>query len=272
MKILAIDTSGMAVSAAVAEDGVLLAYYWNRHGKTHAEALTPCIDAVLRGLNLDLGDIGAFSAITGPGSFTGLRIGVSLIKGFAYARNAMTIGISTLDALAFGIDPDNAALTCPVMDARNKNVYQAIYGEFAAISVENTETGATGAAGRGQAGEADAEKPMAAGAVRLAEPAMVSIGDSIRRLQTVTDKNSRIKRMVFNGDAAAAYIDYYKKGLRGVECMLAGGERMFQNASSAALLACEAANAGLMIPPELLAPDYLNAGYAGINAPGQTQR
>jgi len=236
---LAIDTSGKAVSAAVAKDGALCSYIWLRHGKTHAEALMPCIDAALSGLDMEPRDVGVFAAVSGPGSFTGLRIGVAAVKALAYANNAKTVGVSTLDALAENLNGYDGALICPLMDARNGNVYQAIYSPGGA--------GSSGAA---------------RGPVRLAGASLVSAAGAAGRLKAALEANRGLARVVFNGDAAAPYLDYFQGELAGICCDVAAEPHLYQNASSAAILACRAAAAGLLLPPERLVPEYLNAGYA----------
>jgi len=241
MKTLAIDTSGKAVSVAIAVDGVLYSHIWLRHGRTHAEALMPCVDAALSGLELELRDVDVYAAVSGPGSFTGLRIGVAAVKALAYANNAKTVGVSTLDALAMNLDGHSGALICPVMDARNGNVYQAIYGPGGGRDALCAGSGLT----------------------RLAEASLVSAAEAAERLNKAFAGNRDLKRLIFNGDGAAVYINYFQKELAGICCSVATEPQLYQNASSAAILACGAAAEGRLIPPEQLVPKYLNAGYAG---------
>ncbi|MDR1440458.1 MAG: tRNA (adenosine(37)-N6)-threonylcarbamoyltransferase complex dimerization subunit type 1 TsaB [Clostridiales bacterium] len=127
MRILAIDTSGAPVSVAVAEDGKLLERIWLEHGRTHSETLMPCIEQTMAGLGLGADSFGAFAAVVGPGSFTGLRIGVSAIKAMAYARGVQTLGVSSLGSLAYNLLNYQHSLICPIIDARNDYVYSAIY-------------------------------------------------------------------------------------------------------------------------------------------------
>ena len=241
MKILAIDTSGKAVSAAVAEDGVLCSGIWLRHGKTHAEALMPCVESALSGLGIELRDIGAFAVVAGPGSFTGLRIGIAAVKAFAYAHGAGTVGISTMDALAKNLEIYENALLCPVMDARNGNVYQAIYKTLSR--------------------EAPASDNKYAGFTCLADAAMLSAEDAAERLVSALEENRGVDTVILNGDAAEDRLDFFRGKICGVKVRAASGRLLRQNAESAALLACEDAESGRLVPPERLAPEYLNAGY-----------
>lgn len=126
MKILAFDSTAKAASAAVCEDGKLLALYNIDNGLTQSELLLPMIENLLASLKMDYSDISVFATSTGPGSFTGVRIGVALLKGLAFGRNAACVGVSTLEALA-----ENAkglkGLIVPVMDARRNEFYNAIF-------------------------------------------------------------------------------------------------------------------------------------------------
>ncbi len=126
MKILAIDTSGASASAAIADGADLVCEYTLKHGITHSRTLMPMVDKVLADAELDIADIDLFAVSAGPGSFTGIRIGVAAAKGFAYALKKPLIGINTLEAIAAGLyTPD--CIVVPIIDARNENVYAAAY-------------------------------------------------------------------------------------------------------------------------------------------------
>lgn len=126
MKILAFDSTAKAASAAVCEDEKLLALYNVDNGLTQSELLLPMIENLLASLKLQYSDIDIFATSAGPGSFTGVRIGVALLKGIAFGREAACVGVSTLEALA-----ENAkglsGLIVPVMDARRNEFYNAIF-------------------------------------------------------------------------------------------------------------------------------------------------
>ena len=126
MKILGMDTSGSTASVAVIDDTTLLGEYSINHKKTHSQKLMPMLDELLRSLALKPGDLDAFAISIGPGSFTGLRIGIATIKGIAHPLDKPVLSVPTLDGLAFNIAGYDG-LICPIIDARNDNVYTAIY-------------------------------------------------------------------------------------------------------------------------------------------------
>ena len=100
MKILAVDTTATSASVAVCEDKTVLAMYTQKNGLTHSETLLPMIEAALKNLKLTADDIDMFAVSEGPGSFTGVRIGVAALKGLAFGKHKICVGTSTLDALA----------------------------------------------------------------------------------------------------------------------------------------------------------------------------
>ncbi len=127
MKILAIDTSTNIASAAVTEDDRLLGEYTiNNKKKTHSQKLMTMIDTLLNDIELDINDIDLFAVAHGPGSFTGLRIGVATAKALAHACNKPIIGISTLESLAYNV-PFCEHIIVPIMDAGKNRVYAASY-------------------------------------------------------------------------------------------------------------------------------------------------
>jgi len=138
MRILAVDTSASVASVAVIEDGTILGEYSINNKKTHSQKLLPMINELLRNLELNIGNIDYFAASSGPGSFTGLRIGITTIKTLAYSVNKQVIAVPTLDALANNISPTEA-LICPIMDARNNQVYTALYASENGITKNITE-------------------------------------------------------------------------------------------------------------------------------------
>ena len=116
MKILALETSAKSVSAAVSEHGVILASAYQNTGLTHSRTLMPLVDGMLRAASLTLDDMGLVAVAHGPGSFTGLRIGVSAAKGLAWAKSLPCCGVSDFDGL----------IVC-AMDARRQQVYHALF-------------------------------------------------------------------------------------------------------------------------------------------------
>ena len=126
MKILAIDTTAVAASVALCEDSELLGEYTVRNGNTHSQTILPMVESLLSFFELTVDDIDLFSASAGPGSFTGVRIGAATVKGLAFGTNKPCIGVSTLEALAYNLIGQNG-LICPVMNARRKQVYTALF-------------------------------------------------------------------------------------------------------------------------------------------------
>lgn len=126
MKILAFDSTAKAASCAVLDSGRILAAYNIDNGLTQSELLLPMAEDILRSLGLKFSDIDAYAVSVGPGSFTGVRIGVSLVKGLAFGRDIPCIEVSTLDALAENLSGLDGILV-PCMDARRNQVYNALF-------------------------------------------------------------------------------------------------------------------------------------------------
>lgn len=126
MLILGIDTSAIAASAAVLKDGKLISEAYLNTGLTHSQTLMTLIDSALSDASLIFSDIDAVAVAAGPGSFTGVRIGVSAVKGLCFAENKPCFSVSTLEALAHCADIDGFII-CPVMDARCMQVYTALF-------------------------------------------------------------------------------------------------------------------------------------------------
>ncbi len=127
MKILAVDTSGMTASVAIVEDEKTVAQFSMNHKRTHSEKLLPMIDHVLHTALWDISDIDLFAVAKGPGSFTGLRIGIATVKALAHAHNKPAVAVSTLDGLMENCEDNEQRLICPVLDARRSQVYCAVY-------------------------------------------------------------------------------------------------------------------------------------------------
>ena len=124
--ILAIETSGMCGSIALVCPGQCVAEYSLQTKMTHSRRLLSCIDRLLDDAALTWEDLDGLAVSLGPGSFTGLRIGLSTIKGLAMASTLPLIGISTLDGLASQLS-SHPMLIAPVIDARKKEIYTALY-------------------------------------------------------------------------------------------------------------------------------------------------
>lgn len=127
MKILAIDCSAKAVSVAVADDDKLIAEGFLNIKLTHSETLMPMIEQTLNNAKLTLNDIDAFAVTSGPGSFTGVRIGISAIKGMAFNDEKPVYPFSTLMAMPLVLDKSFSGVVCGLMDARRNQFYNALF-------------------------------------------------------------------------------------------------------------------------------------------------
>lgn len=126
MKILALDSSGLVASAAVVEDDCLLAEYTVNYKKTHSQTLLPMLEEIRRMIELDLATVDAIAIASGPGSFTGLRIGAATAKGLGLALDKPLVEVPTLEGLAYNLCGTDK-LVCPLMDARRNQAYTGIY-------------------------------------------------------------------------------------------------------------------------------------------------
>ena len=126
MNLLAVDTSGPVAGVAILRDGEVAYEGAAVNRLTHSVNLMPMIEEALDRAGLDVSDIDYYVSVTGPGSFTGVRIGVSAIKGMAHGANKPCIGVDALEALAAGCCMADA-LICPIQDARAGQVYGAAF-------------------------------------------------------------------------------------------------------------------------------------------------
>ncbi len=120
------DTSTSCGAVGLSEDGEVLSDYLLNIPVTHSERLLGAIEFVLKEARCSIGDVDGWAISLGPGSFTGLRIGVSTVKGLAFATRKPIAGVATLDVLASQVSP-TPHLICPILDARKKEVYAAFY-------------------------------------------------------------------------------------------------------------------------------------------------
>ena len=126
MLILAFESSAKPASAALVKDGQLLSQYMQCSALTHSRTLLPMAEDMLKNAELKLSDVDLIAVAHGPGSFTGIRIGVSTVKGLAWAAEKPCVGVSTLEAMAWhGLAA--SGYICPVMDARRSQVYNALF-------------------------------------------------------------------------------------------------------------------------------------------------
>lgn len=223
MKILAVDTSTAAASAALTEDGMLLGEYtMTNNKKTHSQRIMPMIDALLKDTGTDIADVDLFAAAAGPGSFTGLRIGVATVKGLAHACGKPVVSVSTLESLAYNV-PYCEHIIVPIMDAGKNRVYAASY-----IWDE--------------------------GLKELGEPEAMTIEECV-------DGCGELLDVMFVGDGAAAHMDYIKERLAD-RAFFAPANANGQRAASAACCAYEKYKNGEAITHEELNPIYLKKSQA----------
>ena len=126
MKILAIDTTANTSTVAVLENESLLCLYTLNTKNTHSETLLPMIKSALDSLKLKADDIDAYAVSKGPGSFTGVRIGVSTVKGLAFGKDKKCVGVSTVEALKENLE-GFSGIVCPIMNARRGQVYTGAF-------------------------------------------------------------------------------------------------------------------------------------------------
>ena len=126
MRILSVDTSSNVASVAITDDEKLISEIVVNTKKTHSQTLMPMIDTALKQAELEISDIDLIVSANGPGSFTGLRIGVSCVKGLSHATNIPVVGVSILEAMAYNL-PFCEYFISPIMDARRDQVYNAVY-------------------------------------------------------------------------------------------------------------------------------------------------
>ncbi len=241
MTILAVDAAGKGLSVAVAAEGRILANAALNVGLTHSQRLLPLLESLLKAADLSLAELNALAVVSGPGSFTGLRIGVATAKGLAWALQKPLLAVSTLEAAAYNALPgyvDENILACPVLDARRNEVYTALY----------------------------AGRPTAAGWTRpeqLWPPQAVSPADLAVKLAATLAEGQRV---VLTGDAAELiYADMW--AALGARVILAPPERRCFNASACALLAEEQfkADPGQASLPAEVSAFYLRASEAERN-------
>jgi len=225
MRILALDTSGLVVSAAVVEDGGLIAETFLHYKKTHSQTLLPLIADMLGRIEMDVSDMDLLAQAVGPGSFTGLRIGVCTVKGLAMPGNIPVAPVPTLDALAYTCALYEG-IVCPIMDARRDQVYTALY----------------------RTGGGDIRE-------KLSEDAALPVTDLCDRLKEYG------KPVLFTGDGVDVYMDAIREMMRD-RAVFAPPALRLQRASSTACLGAKLAAEGRLISHKDLAPHYIRKSQA----------
>ena len=223
MKMLALETSAKAVSAAVSEDGKILCSGYQDTGLTHSRTLMPIVEHILKNTGLTAADMDAIAVAAGPGSFTGIRIGVAAAKGLAFAADKPAAGVSTLAAMARNVAFCDGLVVC-AMDARRQQVYNAL---FEAKDGQLT---------------------------RLTPDRAISLEELAAELAN----DLRPKTVV--GDGARLCFAHLTEA--GISCRLAPAHLVMQNAMSVALEAEAMAAEGNLVSAQALEPVYLRPAQA----------
>lgn len=126
MTILGVDSSAVSAGCAVLRDGRVISEGYVNVGLTHSQTLLPLIDRTIKNALIKLSDIDRIAVTCGPGSFTGVRIGIATVKGLAFADSIPCVAVSTLEAIAMGATGLSGVI-CAVMDARREQVYNALF-------------------------------------------------------------------------------------------------------------------------------------------------
>lgn len=228
MKILGLDSSGLVAGVAVVEDGILLGEYTTDYKKTHSQTLLPMLDALKNMIELDLNTLDAIAVASGPGSFTGLRIGSATAKGLGFALKKPLVEVPTLEGLAWNLWGTDR-IVCPLMDARRNQVYTAAY-EFM------------------PAGEEFALKT-----VIPQNPS--DIGDLLEKL------NELDRPVIFLGDGVPVYLELIKARIR-VKYSIAPAGNNRQRAGSVAALGAVYYAQGRTVDAADHCPEYLRKSQA----------
>ena len=225
MKILGVESSATSASAAIVENGKVIACEASNTGLTHSQTLLPMVESTLKKAGATLSDIDFLAVSNGPGSFTGIRIGVSLVKGMADPLNKKCVAVSTLEAIAKPLE-NTGVIAASVMDARCNQVYCALFDcEGAKMS-------------------------------RLTKDEAISIDELTERLK------SQEKRVILIGDGANVCYNKMKDALS--NAFIASAAIRYQSASSVALIAEDLIleDESNAIKAEALVPEYLRLSQA----------
>ncbi len=223
MRILAFETSAKAASVALTQDGKLLAESYQNTGMTHSQTLMVMAEDLLKQCGLTVGDVDAVAVAEGPGSFTGVRIGVAAAKGFAWGREIPCYGVSTLEAMAVSLGV-YGGYVCPVMDARRSQVYNALfYAENGVLS-------------------------------RVREDRAIALSDLKQELQVLQAP------VYLVGDGSLLCHKTLSAGISGL--VMPPEHRMHQRAAGVALLAERLTAAGVPGDGAALTPNYLRLSQA----------
>lgn len=225
MKILSVECSATPCSVAISENGKVLASAFCNVKLTHSQTLMPMVESVLRSSLLGIKDIGAFAVSSGPGSFTGVRIGISAVKGMAQADNLPCISVSTLESMAQNYS-DTECFVCAVMDARCNQLYNALFSNKNGVSE------------------------------RLCEDRALAIDDLAPQIAELAKRDTKIYIV---GDGA----EIFYEAVKDIEnVLLADEQRRYQNAVGVSAVAEIMFENNNYITAERLQPKYLRLPQA----------
>ena len=236
MKILALDSSGLVASAAIVEDDVLIAEYTTDYKKTHSQTLLPMLDEIRQMIDLELHTIDAIAISSGPGSFTGLRIGAATAKGLGLALNLPLVEVPTLEGLAFNLWGTDK-LVCPIMDARRNQVYTGIY-EFCKEEIPEKES---------------SEHQLVMHSIK--EQCAIAVDELVEEL------NRLGREVIFLGDGVPVYREQILQKLT-VPCSFAPTSNNRQRAASVASLGAVYYAHGRTVTAAEHEPEYLRKSQA----------
>lgn len=232
MKILGFDSSSNAATVAIADENKVIGEFFVNTKKNHSQKLLPLIDKLLKETDLKISDLSGIAVSVGPGSFTGLRIGVSTAKGLAYSTGLPIIGVNTLDGLAHNVLASQCTI-CPVLNARRSQVYTAIYKE------ESEEI------------------------IRISEYMAIGIDGLINKLSEIKSDEQIVNNYIFLGDGFLEYEKEIRKKLEGRIINIEKNNEM-PRASSIALLGLKKLKEGNKESAIEIMPFYLRKSQAEI--------
>lgn len=225
MKLLSLDSSATTASVSIydASENKIIGEFFINTKLTHSQTLVPMIDALLKSTKTELNDIDYFAVNCGPGSFTGIRIGVSVVKGMAMALDKKCVSTSTLESMAYNFVDSDDVVVCSCMDARRNQVYNALF------SVNNGEV------------------------TRLCDDRAISVEDLADELIKLNNQ------VVLVGDGA----HLVSKATENAELItLAHDSKRYQKASSVALCAVKSIENNNVLNASSLMPTYLRPSQA----------
>lgn len=223
MLILSVESSAKSASVCLYDKKVIAEYYINTEF-THSQTLTILIEYMLKVTNINVKDVDYFAVNNGPGSFTGVRIGVSAVKGMSYALDKPCVAISTLESMAYNFLSDNA-LICACMDARRNQLYNALF------DVNNGEVN------------------------RVCKDRAISIFDLYNEISKIKNK-----KIIIVGDGGQLFFDSVENTNKNI--ILAPDNLRFQRASSVAMCADKKIMSGKVLTAKTLLPSYLRLSQA----------